>query len=1058
VKFVILILISTGNMVTNFQKHMRKQLFILTLLLSLLSTSVYSQLSGTYNVGSGQTYTTLTGNAGIFLAINNQGLSGNVIIQITSTLTESGTNSLNINNSSYTVTIVPNSATERLITGSNADSALFRFNGADKVTIDGRFGGSGKYLRFRNTTTNYPVFQFINDARRNTITYCTFESGNSETTTASQIGIINFGTTTGSNGNDSNTISYCDLRDRTDAAYDPAYAIYSSGTTTTTARYNSTNFILNNNIYNFYKKDSFYGGIQLTSGNGDGWIISGNSFYQQSSLTSVVASPSGVNVIFVNSTGINLCTITNNYIGGAAANCGGTAWTVSTTNANYFYGIRTYCGSTTASGVQGNTIANINQSTGATTNGTIAFSAIYAQVGLTNIGDVTGNTVGNTGVNSNIKINFSGAGNYSQYISGIDNRGNGAISNNIVSSFDISGTIPSQVSLMCINYQGTPSSPVSIANNLVGSATTTNSIRVTSSPLHIRIYSIVSQITTGSISITGNTIANINNASTDAVSILQGIYQVRGAGSGVNISSNIIYNLSCSSTSTDFDPYNCVLSGIVSASTNTTQTINNNTIYGLRAIANVNTNVLGIAGTDRASIGTMAKNRIYDLTNSSTSGNPAIYAIDAYWGNWTLTNNQITLTNGEASDNINIEELQAEKRNYPVPPVIKHLPEQLNIPPFENTMSVINIENPETKPVLKPVKSDPEKDLSTNGVIIQGVHDEAEIGCALYYNSIYVGGTASAGNAKSYCYSRPLTDWPSPVVFRNNVFFNARTGGTGNHYAVGNEVTPREYNWPAGSTNYNLLISPNASSVCEWGMDTNVTIETFRTMASCDANSWSTTSSQISAVNFFTSIPSGNLGVNSANNVSWYVNGKGVQVASINTDYAGTSRSITVAGGATDIGSIEITPSVNPIIATQTGSIGYNQTISFEFAKRTLASITWGATGTLPTSVTLSYYSGTNPPNNIPGALYSNAYWSITAVGGSGYSYSISMNYDVAIQGTISLEANIRMAKSSDNGATWAAHLTQGTGAGQYQLNTTTKVVTVYGLTSFSIFTLTDNT
>ena len=68
------------------------------------------------------------------------------------------------------------------------------------------------------------------------------------------------------------------------------------------------------------------------------------------------------------------------------------------------------------------------------------------------------------------------------------------------------------------------------------------------------------------------------------------------------------------------------------------------------------------------------------------------------------------------------------------------------------------------------------------------------------------------------------------------------------------------------------------------------------------------------------------------------------------------------------------------------------------------------------------------------------------------------MNYDVAIQGTISLESNIRLAKSSDNGATWAAHLTQGTGAGQYQLNTTTKIVTVYGLTSFSIFTLTDNT
>jgi hypothetical protein len=696
-------------------------------------------------------------------------------------------------------------------------------------------------------------------------------------------------------------------------------------------------------------------------------------------------------------------------------------------------------------------------STGATTSGALAFSGILAQVGLTNIGNASGNTIGNTGVNGSITIAFSGAGNYYQYISGIDNRANGAISNNIVSSFDISGTIPGEVLLYVISYQGSPSSPVSITNNTLGSTTTSNSIRVTSASLYAKVYSIISTINASSISITGNTIANFNNASNDNSASLQAIYQARAA-VGVNISNNIIYNFTCASTSEDLDPYNSSVSAIISASTNTAQVINNNTLYGLRSTANNNTNVIGISGTDRASIGTMANNRMYDLTNSSTSGAPRIYGIDAYWGNWTLTNNQITITNGEATDNINIEKLQAEKRNYPVQQVIEHLPEQQNVPPSDLSSNVINIENPELKPIIKPVDLNNVHDLSTNGVNIQGVHDEAEIGCSLYFNSIYIGGIASSGNAKSYCYSRPLTAWPSPVVMRNNVYFNARTGGTGSHYAIGNEVTPRAYNWAAGSTNYNLLISANASSVIEWGLDTNVTIETFRTMASCDANSWSGTTAQVSPASFFTSIASGDLGIKSANDVSWYVNGKGVQVASINTDYAGNPRSTTISGGATDIGSIEITPSVNPIVATQTGSIGYNQTISFEFAKRTLGSITWGAAGTLPTSVTVSYYSGTNPPNSIPGALYSNAYWSITAVGGSGYSYTITMNYDVAIQGTISLESNIRLAKSSDNGATWAAHLTQGTGAGQYQLNTSTKVVTVYGLTSFSIFTLTDNT
>jgi hypothetical protein len=1035
---------------------MKKLTFFLILIFLIFCNQVYSQLSGTYTVPG--SYSTLTANSGIFAAINSQGLSGNVIIQITGNISESGTNSLNISGSNYTVRIVPSSASEKLISGSYGSGALFRFSGADKVTIDGRFSGSGKYLRFRNTNTSYPLFQFLNDSRANTITYCILESGNTMSTTPSRIGVINFGTTTGNNGNDSNTISYCDIRNRTDNGGTPDYAIYSSGTSTTTARYNSTNFILNNNIYNFYKKDDFYGGIQLTTGTGDGWIISGNSLYQENSLTSTVAAASGVNVIFLNSTSVTNCTISNNYIGGSAPNCGGTSWDVTTTNSNYFYGIRTYCGTSTASSVQGNTIANIEMSTGATTTGALAFSGIFAQLGLTNIGNVTGNTIGNTATTGSIKINFSGTGNFTQYATIIDQRGTGTISNNNISSFDISGTIPGQVVLLGISYQGTPGSAISITNNIVGSTTTANSIRVTSAGLFSRVYSIISQITNGSIAITGNTVANINNGSTDIAASLQGIYQARGAGSGVDISNNIIYNLTCASTSDNFDPYNCALSGIITASTNTAQTVNNNTIYALRTTANANTNIVGIAGTDRAGVGTMAKNRIYDLTNSSTSGAGAIYAIDAYWGDWTLTNNQITITNGEPTDNIDIEQLQADKRNYNPPPVVEHMPEQLNVPPVTNSLIVINEDNIESKEIVKPVSKNSEKDFSTNGVTIQGVHDEAEIGCTLYYNSIYIGGTAASGNRNSYCYARPLTDWPSPVVFRNNIFFNARTGGTGNHYAVGNEVTPRAYNWPAGSTNYNLLISPNASSVCEWGLDTNVTIETFRTMASCDANSWSGTTAQVSPANFFTSIASGNLGINFANNVSWYVNGKGVQIASINNDFAGNSRSTTVAGGATDIGSVEITPTVTPIVATQTGSIGYNQTVTFEFAKRTLGSITWGAVGTLPSSVTVSYYSGTNPPNSIPGALYSNAYWSITAVGGTGYTYRINMNYDVAIQGTISAESNIRLAKSSDNGTTWAAHLTAGTGAGQYQLNTATKIVSVYGLTSFSIFTLTDNT
>src|SRR5260221_3086116 len=48
----------------------------------------------------------------------------------------------------------------------------------------------------------------------------------------------------------------------------------------------------------------------------------------------------------------------------------------------------------------------------------------------------------------------------------------------------------------------------------------------------------------------------------------------------------------------------------------------------------------------------MNANQIYDLTNASTGSGPIINGINEYLGSaWTISNNQITLTNGDALDN-----------------------------------------------------------------------------------------------------------------------------------------------------------------------------------------------------------------------------------------------------------------------------------------------------------------------------------------------------------------------------------------------------------------------
>ncbi len=225
-------------------------LFCYIFLSSILK--INAQLSGSYNVGSGETYTSFTRAGDFFTAVNSQGLSGNVTVNVTSNITnENGATFLNqwteVGAGGYTITIRPSASAERLIEG-NGNTGLIRFNGADRVTIDGRYNGSGKYLRFRNTNSNNNTFTFINDATNNTITYCNIESGNSSTNNPANISGILFSTTTGTQGNDNNTISYCDIRDRSDASANPAYLVYSYGTTTTTARYNSGNQILNNNI------------------------------------------------------------------------------------------------------------------------------------------------------------------------------------------------------------------------------------------------------------------------------------------------------------------------------------------------------------------------------------------------------------------------------------------------------------------------------------------------------------------------------------------------------------------------------------------------------------------------------------------------------------------------------------------------------------------------------------------------------------------------------------------------------------------------------------------
>ena len=132
---------------------------------------------------SGCDYTTLTGAAGIFAAINTNVVTGNVEIQIAGDLIvgEDGTVGLNAPSedppgSNYSVKIYP-TGVPRAITGA-FNGALVRLAGASRVTIDGSIGGTGtdRSLTIQNTSVTTPSVVLIGSTGTTPVTNDTLKN------------------------------------------------------------------------------------------------------------------------------------------------------------------------------------------------------------------------------------------------------------------------------------------------------------------------------------------------------------------------------------------------------------------------------------------------------------------------------------------------------------------------------------------------------------------------------------------------------------------------------------------------------------------------------------------------------------------------------------------------------------------------------------------------------------------------------------------------------------------------------------------------------------------
>jgi hypothetical protein len=215
---------------------------------NLNSYSIAFQLSGTYLVGAGQTYTSLTNSGGFFQYVNNNVVAGDVVVLVTSNLNETGTVALNqtseFGGSNFKISIQPSAPSVRTISG-NYTGGLIRLNGADRVTFDGRFNntGTGNYLSIVNSATSgvtagIQLSSLGNGqgATNNTIRNCTFSLPRTGPTSIA----IAVGGTVGNTGSDNDTLTIMNNTIRSGA-----YGIYVGGNV---APNTTDEVVINNNI------------------------------------------------------------------------------------------------------------------------------------------------------------------------------------------------------------------------------------------------------------------------------------------------------------------------------------------------------------------------------------------------------------------------------------------------------------------------------------------------------------------------------------------------------------------------------------------------------------------------------------------------------------------------------------------------------------------------------------------------------------------------------------------------------------------------------------------
>ncbi len=647
-----------------------------------------------------------------FDAINAGTHTGTLTLKLNGSTTETASAVLNASGSgsaNYTSLVLYPTVSNITVSGAIAGN-LIQLNGADNVTIDGRVNQSGAAnLTISNTSTaaSARTIELINSAESNYIQFCNVKGAG----TSSTQGTINISNATAGNGNDANYIQYNNISS-VSSSNRPINLIYSAGAT---GYVNDQNTIRNNNFIDFLSTGTASNGIHISTFS-NAYSLTGNSFYQTVSF--IPTASVEYSAIRVNNSLATDFTISGNYIGGSAATAVGT-WTKTNAFNNTFNAIYLNLGNS-GNSVQDNTIKGFSYANSGAAN----WFGINLAGGNASIGTANGNNIGETTGTASITFT-AGATNASFYAIYVASNQNITVSNNNIGSITAANATAANATNFYGIHKTASAGAITISNNLIGSTSTANSIQATSvATSNSQILYGIFNLGTGNITISENTIANLNNKTTETTlaSRTRGIFSNNGANI---IESNTVFKLETTglSNGTNYASASIVGISVISNTSGNAQTITKNTVYSIETTATGKIELYGIFydGPDDVEA-VVSKNFVHTfvvpgyLTGSTGS---YLHGISMFDGSYTVSNNIVYLGN-----NIN------------------------------------------------------------TGCSIWGIWTGTNDNAKLYHNTIYLTGVAQTGTSNSFAFRSLYC--PATIDLRNNILWDARTNLSGSisHYAV----------------------------------------------------------------------------------------------------------------------------------------------------------------------------------------------------------------------------------------------------------------------------------